>query len=563
MHANRRRIVIVGGGAVGPKAASRARRVNAQSDIKIIEKGKYISYSACAMPYYISGNITDSRKLIARRPEYFREQLDIDVLTETEVTSVDRSASRVQCREADGKEFALPYDALVIATGAEPFVPPLEGRELMGIFRLKGIPDAMAIWDYVKKEEPRRAAIVGAGLVGLEMAEAFKTRGLAVTIVEMLDWPLAALLDFEIATIVRRHLEEKGVHLVFSQKATGFEGTPGGRVKRLKTESETIDCDIALIAIGIRPNTSLAAEAGLEIGPTRAISVNEFLQTSDPAIYAGGDCVECRHLITGNPVFVPLGSTANKHGRVIGSNVAGLTNSFPGILGTAIAKVFDIAIARTGLTEKEAEEAGYKVVSSTVSPTDIAYYFPRSETITLKLVAEATTGKVLGAQCVGKAGVAKRIDVAATAISCGMNVEQLANLDLAYAPPYNSSMDPIHDAANVVRNKRDGIARSISPQELKKKMNGEKDLLLLDVRSEKEWQQTRIEHPKIRLVPVNQVPKLGRELCDEKQVITLCRESVRAYRAQKMLERAGCTDVRFLDGSLLTWPYDLKTSKQK
>jgi NADPH-dependent 2,4-dienoyl-CoA reductase/sulfur reductase-like enzyme/rhodanese-related sulfurtransferase len=563
MSADRRRIVIVGGGAVGPKAASRARRVSPEADIKIIEKGKHVSYAACAMPYYISGDVPDSRRLTARRPEYFREQLDIDVLLETEVLSIDRSAKRVQCREVDGREFPLPYDALVIATGAEPFVPPLEGRDLTGIFKLKGIPDAMAILDYVKKEEPRRAAIVGAGLIGLEMAEAFRARGLEVTIVEMLDWPLPSLLDFEMATILSRHLEEKGVKLLFSQKATSFEGTPGGRVKRLNTENESIDCDISLIAIGIRPDTALAREAGLELGPTRAISVNEFLQTSDPAIFAGGDCVECTHLVTGKPTFVPLGSTANKHGRVIGTNVAAIRNSFPGILGTAIAKVFDLAVGRTGLTEKEATDAGYEVVSSTVAPTDISHYFPGRHTITLKLVAEAGTGRVLGAQCIGQGGVDKRIDVVATALSAGMDVSQLAGLDLAYAPPFNSPMDAIHDAANVIRNKMDGIARGISPQQLKKKMNGEKDLLMLDVRSEREWRQSRIEHPKLQLIPVNELPKASPELCKGKQVVTLCRESVRAYRAQKMLEKMGCKDVKFLDGSLLVWPYELKKGRER
>ncbi len=563
MNPKRKRVVIIGGGAVGPKAASRARRVDPDADIKIIEKGKHVSYAACAMPYYVSGDVSDSRKLTARRPEYFREQLDIDVLTETEVLSIDRSGMRVQCRESNGKEFPLPYDALVIATGAEPFVPPLEGRELTGIFKLKDIPDALAIGDYVKKEEPRRATIVGAGLIGLEMAEAFRARGLEVTVVEMLDWPLPALLDFEIATILRRHLEEKGVDLVFSQRAASFEGTPGGRVRKLRTESETIDCDISLIAIGVRPNTALAAEAGLEIGPTRAIWVNEFLQTSDPLIFAGGDCVECKHLVTGKPAFVPLGSTANKHGRVIGTNIAGARDSFQGILGTAIAKVFDLAIGRTGLTEKEAKDAGFDVVCSIVSPTHIAHYFPGSHTLTLKLVAEASTGRVLGAQCIGRGGVAKRIDVAATAISCGMNVSQLAGLDLAYAPPYNSAMDPMHDAANVIRNKIDGIAKGISPQQLKGKMNGEQNLLLLDVRSEREWGQIRIEHPKVQLVPVNELSKVNRELCEGKEVVTFCRESVRAYRAQKMLERKGCTDVKFLDGSLLSWPYDLKKSKKK
>ncbi|UCF78011.1 MAG: FAD-dependent oxidoreductase [Candidatus Eiseniibacteriota bacterium] len=561
MQSKGKRVVIIGGGAVGPKAASRARRLEPDADIKIIERGKFISYAACGMPYYISGDISDSRELIARDAAYFKDRLDVDVLTETEVLSIDRKAGRVNCRETGGREFPLPYDALVVATGAEPFVPPLEGRELTGIFKLKGIPDAIAIRDYLKKEEPRKAAIVGAGLIGLEMAEAFRARGLSVTVVEMLDWPLPALLDFEIATILGKYLEEEGVNLVFSRKATGFDGTPGGRVKRLRTEDGPIDCDVALISIGVRPNTSLAAEAGLELGPARAIAVNEFLQTNDPAIYAGGDCVECKHLVTGKPAFVPLGSTANKHGRVIGNNVVGGRDVFPGILGTAIAKVLGMAVGRTGLTEREAVEAGYKVVCSTVTPNDIAHYYPGGNRITLKLVADGNTGRVLGAQCVGKGEVAKRIDVLATALSSGMSATDLANLDLSYAPPYNSAMDAIHHAANVIRNKMDGTARSIPPQQLKDKMNGQENLVILDVRSEREWRELRLGHSKVRHVPMERLSQTAARDYEGKEIVTLCKSSVRAYHAQKMLERKGLSDVKFLDGSLLVWPYDVKKSK--
>ncbi len=557
MPGTKKRILIVGGGAAGPKAASRARRLDPNADIKIIEKGKYISYGACGMPYYISGAIKAFDKLLARDPEYFREQLAVDVLLETEVLSIDRSSRTVLCRDSSGKEFPLPYDSLVIATGAKPFVPPLDGLELRGIFKLKDLTDSLAITDYMKKEEPRKAVIIGAGLIGLEMAEAFSARGLSVTVVEMLDWPLPALLDLEIATTITRHLEDQGVKLLLSSKAQGFEGTQGGKLKRLKTDKESIDCDIALVSIGVRPEVGLASAAGLEIGPAKAISVNEFLQTSDPNIYAGGDCVECKHLITGKPVFVPLGSTANKHGRVIGTNVAGGRESFPGIAGTAIAKVFDLAVGRTGLSEREARLAGYEIVSSIVSPTDIAHYYPGGHRITLKLVADAKTGRVLGAQCVGQADVGKRIDVIATAITCGMNVSQLANVDLAYAPPYSPAMDAVHNAANVVRNKMDGTAHGISAEELKNKMNGHPDLLILDVRTDREWKSIRLEHPQLQHLPLRKLAQAGADVCKDKEVVTYCRSSVRAYQAQKLLERKGCKNVKFLDGSLSAWPYEV------
>ena len=563
MRADRRRILIIGGGAVGPEAASRARRLDPNPDIKIIEKGEYVSYGACGMPYYISGDVPNSTQLIARSPEYFREQLEVDVLTETTVTSIDREKKLAHCADSSGKQFPLPYDALVIATGANPVIPPLEGRDLAGIFKLKDLSDAMAISEYIKKQEPRKATIIGAGLIGLEMAEALRAKGMAVTLVEMLDWPVPTLVDFEIGALVARHLEEKGVGLILSQKALAFDGTAGGRVKRLKTESEVVECDIVLVAVGVRPNTVLAREAGLEIGSTGAIKVNEFLQTSDPAIYAGGDCVECRQTLTGKTVFVPLGSTANKHGRVIGTNIVGGRDTFPGIVGTAIAKVFDISVGRTGLTEQEAKEAGYELVSSIVTPNDRTSYYPGGKTITLKLLAEAGTGKILGAQCVGEGEVAKRIDVLATAMTCGMDVSQLANLDLAYAPPFSPAMDAVHHAANVVRNKIDGIAKGISSQELKKRLNGQENLLVLDVRTKTEWNRERIENPKIKHVPLSELARTGSELCEGKEIVTFCHSSVRAYHAQRMLERKGCRNVKFLDGSLAAWPYKKEKMKEK
>ena len=558
MSGTRKRILIIGGGAVGPKVASRARRLDPEADIKIVEAGKYVSYGACGMPYYVSGDIKTADELVARTPEYFKKQLDVDVLLETVAVSIDRGAGTVLCRDSAGREFPLPYDALVLAPGARPAVPPLEGRDLSGVFKLKDIPDMLAIAEYVKKEEPRKAAIIGAGLIGLEMAEAFKAKGMAVTVVEMLGWPLPALLDEEMASIVSRHLDDQGVRLILSQMAKRFEATQGGRVRRLVTDAETVECDVALLSIGVRPETSLAANAGLEIGPTRAIAVNERLQTSDPAIYAGGDCVECRHLVTGKPVFAPLGSTANKHGRVIGTNVAGGNDTFPGICATAIAKVFDMAVGRTGLTEREARQAGFEVVSSIVSQTDAAAYYPGAKRITLKLLADAANGRVLGAQCVGQGEVAKRIDVVAAAISGRMDVKALAELDLAYAPPFSPAMDAVHHAANVIRNKMDGTAKTISPQELKKRMNGNPDLVVLDVRTDREWKLMRIDHPEVQHIPIGKLAEMDAGFCEGKEVVTQCQSSVRAYAAQKMLERKGCKNVKFLDGSLSAWPYELK-----
>ena len=555
MNVDRRNIVIIGGGAVGPKAASRARRLDPNVDIKLIEKGEFISYGACGLPYFVSGVIPNSSQLLARSPDYFREQLEVDVLTQTTVTSIDRNRRLVHCSEGGGKEFSLPYDALVISTGADPVIPPLEGRELAGVFKLKDLPDAVAISEYLKKHEPRKAAIVGAGLIGLEMVEALKARGMAVTMVEMLGWPLPTLVDFEVGALIAKHLEEKGINCIFSEKAVALEGTAGGRVRRLKTANEVVECDMVLFSVGVRPNVSLARAANLEIGSTGAIKVNDKLQTSDPAIYAGGDCVECRHLVTGKPVFVPLGSTANKHGRIIGTNIVNGHDTFPGILGTAIAKVFDMSVGRTGLTEEEAKKAGLEVTFSIVTPPDLSSYYPGNKRITLKLLAETRTGKILGAQCVGQGEVAKRIDVIATAMTGGLNVSQMSDVDLAYAPPFSPAIDAVHNAANVIRNKTEGIAKGISPQELKQKLNDQENLLVIDVRTKTEWNRERLEGPKIRHVPLSQLAQAGPEICAGKELVTLCHSSVRAYHAQRMLERKGCRNVKFLDGSLVAWPY--------
>jgi rhodanese-related sulfurtransferase len=318
------------------------------------------------------------------------------------------------------------------------------------------------------------------------------------------------------------------------------------------------------LAVGVRPDVRLANEAGLELGPTGAIAVNQYLQTSDPDIYAGGDCVENTHLLTGNKVFAPMGSTANKHGRVIGTNVTGGGELFPGVLGTIVMKVFDYNVGGTGLGEKQARDAGFDVITALVPAPDRAHYYPDARDILLKLISDRKTGRVLGGQAVGRGEVAKRIDVLATIISLGGTVDVLANLDLGYAPPYNAAMDPLHNAANVIRNKLSGLGHSMTPAQVRAKLDAGEDFILLDVRDQEEWNSWRIEAPQVKLVPQSQLRDNVGELSRHKDIVTLCRRGVRAYQAQRTLEGAGFHRVNFMEGSLTAWPYEVfRASKEQ
>jgi rhodanese-related sulfurtransferase len=380
-------------------------------------------------------------------------------------------------------------------------------------------------------------------------------------VVEALDWPMPTILDFEVAAYVEKHLRDKGIKLLLGQKLVGFEGDKNGKLKRVITEKTELETSLVLLAIGVKPNSGLAEDAGLEIGTSGGIAVDSHLQTSDPDIYAGGDCVENVNLVTGQKILAPLGSTANKHGRVIGTNVTGGNESFPGVAGISIAKVFDYNVARTGLTQWQAEKDGYEVITSLVPGYEHATYYPKGKEIMVKLVAD-TSGKLLGGQVVGPGETAKRIDVLATALTFGTTVDQLANTDLAYAPPYNSALDPLHNAANVIRNKREGYARALNPMEVENKLKSGDDFVFLDVRSPAEWEAYRIEAPQAKLIPLRELRRKLDKLPPDTEIVIFCHTSVRAYQAQRILDGAGFKDVKFMDGSIAAWPYELSTERK-
>lgn len=453
-------IVIIGGMACGPKTAARARRRDPNARITIVEQGPTVSEGTCGLPYYMGGRIQNEKALLIRTPQQFKEGSNVDILGWTRATKIDRKARKVEMVDVNtGATSSLPYDRLVIATGAVPFVPAgLKGASLEGVFTLTKVADANRIIAALASNNAKKAVIIGGGLIGMETAEAFTDRGLDVSVVEMMPHVLPGLLDDDLSPVVEKELTDKGVHLYTGQRVMSLEGDAKGKVRKVLTDKDSIEADVVLLALGFRPNSGLAKEAGLDIGPLGGVAVNEYLQTSDPAIYAGGDCVENVQLVTGKSAFVPMGSTANKHGRVIGTNVTGGHDTWPGIVGTAVAKVFDLSVGRVGITVEEARDAGFSPIVASGTGLDRAGYYPGAREAQVKLVADLATGRVLGVQTVGKGDVSKRIDVVATAITTGMTVETMANLDLAYAPPFSQAMDVLHDLSNVLRGKREKAA---------------------------------------------------------------------------------------------------------
>jgi len=558
-----RKIVIIGGIATGPKAAARARRLDSEAEITIVERGGLFSYAGCGMPFYIEGVIEDLPSLlctprgVVRDDAYFHIEKDLKALCWTEATEINREEKTITVRDVNsGEESQLPYDKLVLAVGASPIVPRMEGSELEGVHRLYTPLDADAIRKELEAGRTR-VAIIGGGLIGMEVCGAFVSRGCKVTVLEMMDRLVPALLDEDISLLLEQYLRANGVDVRKGSRVVRLLDDGSGRVAGVETaDGQKVDVDLVVMAIGVRPNVELAKEAGLEIGETGAIAVNELLQTSDPDIYAGGDCVENTCMITGRKVYAPLGSTANKHGRVIGDNVTGGSTRFPGVTSTTVFKVLDYNIGTTGLNSGEAERLGYNVVTSVAPRGEYAHYYPDSKSIIIKMIADRETSKLLGVQVLGPGEGIKRIDVAATVLKFGGGVEDIADLDLGYAPPFSTAIDPLAHAANIVRNMRAGLAHGISSTDLKSKLEGKGDFVLLDVRTLGEVEEEPFSDTRVMHIPVQELRRRQEELPRDKEIIAFCRTSVRAYEAERILSGRGFRDVKFLNGSLKAWPFN-------
>lgn len=560
------KVVIIGGVAAGPKTAAKIMRMCPEAKITLIEKGAFLSYAGCGLPYYVSGEVPEQKNLmetpagVVRDSAFFQNVKNINVQGGTEAMEIDRANKRVRVKVlVTAEESWISYDKLVLATGAHPVIPPIPGVKRKNVFTLHGIHDAEGIRALLAQGKARDVAIIGGGLIGVETTEALAAHGCRVTVVEMLP-QILNMLDPEMARLVEKHMESKGVKIMTGTRALSIEGVDEtDAVTGVKTDKGLVSADMVILAVGVRPNTALAQAAGIILGPkTCAIQVNDRMQTSDPDIYAVGDCVECMDRLTGQACFVPLGSTANKQGRVAAINICGGKETFPGILGSAVCKVFDYCVARTGLTENAAKAANFEVVTAMAPGPDKAHYMPQSKTLLLKLVADAKTGRLLGVQTAGPGDGAKRVDVAATAITAGMTIDDVANLDLTYAPPYAPAMDNLITAANVARNKRDGTMVGISPAEVWRKMQAGEDFILLDVRSPQEFAEGRLAQS--TLIPLGALRKRLAEVPKGKEIVAFCKVSLRGYEAAQILKAAGYQDVKVLDGGLSMWPYEMDLS---
>ncbi|WP_405895564.1 FAD-dependent oxidoreductase [Streptomyces sp. NBC_00104] len=446
---SRERLVVVGGDAAGMSAASQARRLRGPGDLEIVafERGHFTSYSACGIPYWVGGDVPERDRLIARSPEEHRAR-DIDLRMRTEVVEIDVEGARVRARDLDsGTESWTAYDKLVIATGARPIRPDLPGVDAPGVHGVQTLDDGQALLDTLTATEGRRAVVVGAGYIGVEMAEALINRGYEVTVVNRGKEPMSTL-DPDMGRLVHKAMEGLGITMVDDAEVTALRTGEDGRVRAVATEDTEYPADVVVLGIGVRPETDLAKAAGLPLGDHGGLLTDLAMRVrGHENIWAGGDCVEVLDLVSGRLRHIPLGTHANKHGQIIGANVGGGYATFPGVVGTAVSKVCDLEIARTGLREKDADRAGLRYVSVTIESTSRAGYYPGAALMTVKMLAERRTGRLLGVQIVGREGAGKRVDIAAVALTAGMTVEQMTALDLGYAPPFSPVWDPILVAA--------------------------------------------------------------------------------------------------------------------
>lgn len=470
------------------------------------------------------------------------------MLTRHRATAIDPAAHTVAVRNLEtGESFTQPYAKLGLATGARPFIPPIRGLRAEGVFTLRSVTDAFAIDDYVRAHDVQRVVVAGAGFIGVEVVENFRRRGMAVTLVELAPQVLPPV-DPVVAEAAAREIESHGVELLLTSRVEAVEADHRGRITRVVTDRGPIDTQMLILGVGVRPNAELAAEAGLRIGETGAIWVDEAMRTSDPDIYAAGDCAEQTHLVSGRPTWIPLGSTANKQGRVAAVNMTGGHDTFPGVAGTALVQVFDLNIGRTGLQERDFARLGLAVETAIVPQGDRPGYMPGAAEIVLVLHAEQGTRRLLGAQAYGPGEVSKRIDVLAVALSAGMTVDQLAHLDLGYAPPYAPALDVVITAANVLRNKLDQATPGITPTALRECADGK---CLVDCREPDEFAAGHL--PGARLLPLRSIAERCGELDPEAEVVVYCKGGLRSAEAVRRLRHNGVKQAVYLDGGMTTW----------
>jgi len=538
------KIVIIGGVAAGTSAAAKARRNNEDAQIIIFDADQDVSYSGCGLPYYIGTDIEDREQLVPRNGQFFKQKYNVDVFTGHRVLAIEPQAKAMTVENlATGQRFNEVYDKLVIATGAQAVRLPIAGSDKANVFHLRNVVSADHIRRQVLETKPQTAVVVGSGFIGLEMAENLTARGIRVSIVELAEHVMPAL-DGDMAVYVADYLEQQGVEVIVRDAVTRLEGVPLINKVVLKSGRE-LAADLVILAAGVRPDVELARQAGIELGPTGAIKVNERMQTNIEDIYACGDCAESYSLLTGKPYYRPLGSTANKMGRIAGDQITGGDLTFRGGLGTGIFKVFNLAVGQTGLTEREAGREGYQaVVCHIIKPDKPEYY--HGQELVIKAVADKASGRVLGAQVIGRAGVDKRLDVLVTAITFGAKAEDLFHLDLAYAPPFATTKDPVMYAGMVLTNALQRERRLITAAELKAKLDQGEAVQVIDARVARQYEAGHVEGA--RNLPQEHIRDELVTLDREALTVTYCNKGVTGNATQNILINHGFRQVLNLSG---------------
>ena len=538
-----KKILIVGGVAGGASAAARLRRLDEKAEIIIFERGPYISFANCGLPYYIGQAIKERDDLLLMTPEQFNKRFNIDVRINNEVVKIDRDKKLLEVKNLDsGNNYFENYDKLILSPGAEPSKPPIEGIDSERVFTLRNVPNMDRIDEFIKREKTKRAVVVGAGYIGLEMAENLRDRGMLVAIVEMTD-QVMPLLDREMANLLHQYLHEHSIALWLSDAVSNFRQTDSQLFVGLKSGME-LCCDFAILAIGVKPEVKLAKESGLEIGSHLGIKVNEYLQTSDPDIYAIGDAIEVKDLVLGKSSLIPLAGPANKQGRMAADNICGKNRRYTGTQGTSILKLFNHTIAMTGASEKALKKTHIDYEKLYIHPANHVGYYPGAKQMHIKMLFSKPQGKILGIQIVGSDGVDRRIDIFAVAIRAGMTVFDLQELELAYAPPYGSGKDAVNMAGFAASNILDGTVKVVHWNEL------DDDDFILDVRTKKEFDEYNV--PRAINIPVDELRNSLELLPEDKVINVFCGVGIRSYIAVRILMQNSIT-ARNISGGFITY----------
>ncbi len=555
-------IVVIGGVALGPKAACRFKRLEPGSTVTMIDQSSLISYGGCGIPYYVSGDVSEARELcttsfhMVRDPKFFKEVKGVDVQILTKATRIDRENKCVEVENVTtGEKATIDYDKLVIATGAAPRKLGLPGEDLKGVNYVCNPDDATRIRESISKGEVGNAVIVGAGFIGLEMAEAFADMwGVETSVVEITDQIMPRLVSPALATMGQKHMEENGVNFYFGEMVERFEGEDG-KVTRVVTNKRTLDAEAVIIAAGVVPSSKLAEDAGLNCHQLGGIFVDEFMRTNDPDIYSGGDCAIVKNLLTDQPAFLPLGSMANRQGRVIGNNLTGDNTTFDGVVGSFVVKLFETSLAGTGLSLEAAKAAGFDAMSVLLIQLDRAHFYPTKELMTLEMVVDKSNRQVLGVQGFGSSGDAMvgRINAVAALLKGKPTIDDISNMELAYSPPFAAAMDILNTLANLADNALRGINQGVGPDGFKELWanRDESECFFMDCREASDAEQYMERNPeKWHNVPQGEIYNRLDEIPKDKPIVLVCNTGARSYEAQIMLTEKGYTDVTNVHGGM-------------